>query len=83
MSKAKGYLLKFKIEIDRENCIACGTCYALDSAHFEPGEENKSKVVGGTTNGKSEGFFDDDKIGDAQEAEQSCPVSVIKVTIQT
>lgn len=53
----------------------------MDSAHFEAGAESKSKVVGGTTNGKSEGKFDDDKIKDAQEAEQSCPVSVIKVTV--
>jgi ferredoxin len=73
--------LKYKIEINREGCIACGTCYALDQAHFEPGAESKSKVIGGTSNGKSEGKFDDDKIKDAQEAEQSCPVSVIKVTL--
>ncbi|MGD6805848.1 MAG: ferredoxin [Candidatus Bathyarchaeia archaeon] len=74
--------MKYKIEVNREDCIACGTCYALDQDHFEAGEESKSKVVGGTTNGKSEGYFDDDKIKNAQEAEQSCPVSVIKVTVQ-
>ncbi len=72
--------MKFKIEIDRENCIACGTCYSLDPVHFEPSEDRKSKVVGGSTNEKSEGSFDDDKLDDAQEAEESCPVNVIKVT---
>jgi ferredoxin len=75
--------LNFKIEIDREKCVACGTCYALDPVHFEPGEDRKSKVVGGVTNEKSEGSFDDDKIEDAQEAEDSCPVSIIKVTAQS
>ena len=74
--------MKYKIEIDRTTCIACGTCYALDSAHFEPDEDRKSKVVGGVTNEKSEGSFDDEKIEDAQEAEESCPVNVIKVTAQ-
>lgn len=75
--------MKFKIEIDREKCIACGTCYTLDPVHFEPDEDRKSKVVGGVTNEKSEGSFDDEKIEDAKEAEDSCPVSIIKVTAQS
>jgi len=73
--------MKFKIEIDREGCIACATCYTLDPAHFEADAEGKSKVIGGTSNGKSEGSFDDGKLKEAQEAELSCPVSVIKVTV--
>lgn len=74
--------MKYKIEIDREKCIACGTCYSLDPTHFEPDENRKSKVRGGITNKKSEGNFDDEKIEAAQEAEDSCPVSIIKVTTQ-
>lgn len=73
--------MKFKVEVNREGCIACATCYTLDPAHFESDAEGKSKVVGGTSNGKSEGDFDDDKLKEAQEAEVSCPVSVIKVTV--
>ena len=73
--------MAFLIEIDREGCIACATCYTLDPAHFEADAEGKSKVVGGPSNGKSEGSFGDEKLKDAQEAELSCPVSVIKVTI--
>jgi len=72
--------VKFKIEIDREGCIACATCYTLDPNHFEADADGKSKVVGGSSNGKSEGSFDDEKLKEAQEAELSCPVSVIKVT---
>jgi ferredoxin len=75
-------LLKFKIEIDRAKCIACGTCYSLDPLHFEPGEDRKSNVVGGIENEKSEGHFDDENIEEAQEAAESCPVSIIKVTTQ-
>jgi ferredoxin len=73
--------MKFRIEVDREGCIACATCYTLDPAHFEADAEGKSKVIGGISNGKSEGSFDEDNVKDAQEAELSCPVSVIKVTI--
>lgn len=72
--------MKYKIEIDREKCIACGTCYSLDPVHFEPSENLKSKVVGGKTNEKSEGNFDDENIEEAQEAADSCPVNAIEVT---
>jgi ferredoxin len=74
--------LKYKIEIDRAKCIACGVCYTSDPAHFEPGKDRKSKVVGGVTHEKSEGSFDDEKIENAREAEDSCPVGIIKVTAQ-
>ncbi len=76
-----GLYTKFLIEIDREGCIACATCYILDPVHFEADDEGKSKVTRGISNGRSEGTFEDDRLKDAQEAEISCPVSVIKVTI--
>ena len=71
--------MKYRIEIDREGCIACATCYTIDSTHFVGDDEGKSKVVGGKSNGKSTGSFEDESIGEAQAAESSCPVSVIKV----
>ncbi len=73
--------MKFRVEVDREGCIACATCYTLDPAHFEGDSEGKSRVVGGSSNGKSEGTFEDEKLKDAQEAERACPVSVITVTV--
>ena len=73
--------MKFKIEIEREGCIACGTCYGVDPSHFEPDDEEKSTVVGGETDDNaSSGVFDDDEIESAREAEESCPVSIITVT---
>jgi ferredoxin len=72
--------LKFQIEVNREDCIACASCYTLDSDHFEGDDEGKSKVRGGISNGKSTGSFDDDKMTIAQDAESACPVSAIKVT---
>jgi len=73
--------VKYKIEIEREGCIACGTCYTIDSSHFEPDEEGKSTVSGGETDATaSSGVFDDEEIENAREAEDSCPVSIINVT---
>jgi ferredoxin len=74
-------VVKYRIEIDREGCIACGVCYTLDTSHFESDEEGKSIVVRGETEGsKSSGTFEDDEMEMALEAEESCPVSVITVT---
>lgn len=72
--------MRFKIEIDREGCIACGTCYTVDPAHFESDVDGRSKVVGGKSNGKSTGSFDDENIEDAKSAAESCPASVIMVS---
>ena len=73
--------MKYKIEIDRGGCIACGTCYSLDPIHFEPDGEDKSTVSGGETDASaSSGVFDDDEIEGARNAEDNCPVAIITVT---
>lgn len=73
--------MKYKIEIKRENCIACGSCYSINPSHFEPDEQGKSTVSGGETNDSiSIGKFDDTEIEIAKDAEDACPVSIITVT---
>ncbi len=72
--------MKYKIEVNREECVACGSCYATDSVHFMGDSEGKSLVVGGTKDGKSTGTFDDDLIIEAKTAADACCVSAISVT---
>lgn len=73
-------MVRFRINIERSECIACGSCYNLDPDHFEAGEKGYSKVVNGeTTSEISEGVFEDDGIADAQEAANLCPVEIITV----
>ena len=73
--------MKYKIEIDRSGCIACGSCYSIDPSHFEPDDEGKSTVIGGETDASgSSGVFNDEEVDDARSAEDSCPVSIITVT---
>ena len=73
--------MKYKIEIDRTGCIACGSCYSIDPSHFEPDDDGKSTVAGGETDANaSMGVFEDAEIDGARDAEDSCPVSVITVT---
>ena len=72
--------LKYKIEVNREDCIRCGSCLAIDPDHFESDSDGTSQVIGGRTNGKSEGSLDDDKMVMAQAAADGCPVSAITIT---
>ena len=73
--------MKYKIEIERWGCIACGACYSTDPSHFEPDEEGKSTVSGGETDANASfGVFNDDEIENARIAEDSCPVFIITVT---
>ena len=75
--------MKYKIEIERGGCIACGSCYSIDPSHFEPDDEGKSTIVGGERDASgSSGVFDDEEIEDVRDAEDSCPVSIITVTEQ-
>ena len=75
--------MKYKIEILRGGCVACGACYSTDPSHFEPDEEEKSTVIEGETDASgSSGIFDDEEIENARNAEDSCPVSIITVTEQ-
>ncbi len=74
-------MTKYKVEVNLETCVSTGACYATDTFHFESGENQKSKVVGGETdNSKSMRIFDDDRIADAKEGAKACPVSAITVT---
>lgn len=73
--------MKYNIEIKRENCIACGSCYSINPTHFEPDDQGKSTVIGGETDDStSVGEFNDEEIESARDAEDSCPVSIITVT---
>lgn len=61
---------KFKVEIDKDGCIGCAACNAVYPDNFEMGDDGKAKVL------KPEVT----DIGKNQEAADSCPVQVIKIT---
>jgi ferredoxin len=72
--------MKYEIKINRDECLVCGSCYSTDPKHFEAGEDGKSQVVDGSTNGKSVGSFNDDGIEDVKIAAGGCPVSAISIS---
>ncbi len=60
---------KYKIKIDKDKCISCGTCVALAGKTFKLNSDNKAEV-------KSGEIDDDDTI---LQAAQSCPVLAIEL----
>ena len=60
--------MKCKIKINRDECLVCGSCYSTDPKHFETGEDDRSQVAGGSTNGIFVGSLNDDGIEDVKIA---------------
>lgn len=61
--------MPYKITIDEEECIGCGTCAALCDKNYEMGDDGKAKVKNKTVN----------ELGCNEEAKDSCPVSCIHI----
>lgn len=76
--------MKLRIIIDRDRCIACGTCTIICPEVFELGVDiGKSKVKDEYTAEISEkesvGYVSKELSECVKSAEQSCPVSAIRV----
>ncbi len=73
---------EYKVTIDRDQCISCMSCVALCPDVFEMNDEDgKSQIVekfrvGGNP---GEGKIPEDLKSCAEEAANSCPVTVITV----
>ena len=72
-------MTKYKIEVDRKNCISAGSCYSLDPLHFEMDKNQKSMVKGGETNDAERQAQAQQEL-ETQQAAQACPVHAISVT---
>lgn len=71
--------MRHKIEVDRDVYTASATCYTIDPASFESNSEGESKVLGGTSKGRSAGSFGDDKMTGTETATNSRLVSVLRI----
>lgn len=73
--------ISYKIELDRERCNKCQYCIRADRFHFELGDQEKPKVKGGTiSNGKSIGYFTDERLYNALLVANTCRVRAVTVT---
>ena len=71
--------MKYKVEVNRIDCISSGICYNKDFIHFEADYKNKSAVRGGKGYEVSRGDFEDTLLDDVKTAMKLCPASAIKI----
>jgi len=72
-----------KITQKYEGCIGCGTCVALCPKFWEMVDcDMKARPIGGKMNreGEYELEVKESELGCNKDAEESCPVQVIKIT---
>jgi ferredoxin len=71
---------KMKVTIDREGCIECGVCESICPDVFELRNNEKARIVAKFRQGDNPaiGSVPDEQVACSKEAEDSCPVLVIK-----
>jgi len=65
-------MAKYKVELDRDNCIGCGACVAACPSNWEMQSDGKTQNKKDT--------IDDPEYEGNKEAEEVCPVSVINIS---
>ncbi|MBD3182455.1 ferredoxin [Candidatus Poribacteria bacterium] len=74
--------MKFKVTIDREECISCGQCWETCSEFFEENSDDGfSQVISEyrIKDNPAEGEASEDLEDCVQEAADVCPVEIIDV----
>ncbi len=71
-------MAKYKITLDRPECIGCGTCEALCPDFWEMGEDGQTTLKGSKQEGDSF-ILEVDDLGCNMEAAESCPVNCIHI----
>ena len=72
--------MRYKFFHDREGCIGCGACAAIDPDNWEMNEDGKADLKDSKEIGKSqEKKINDEKLDKNMETAQCCPVNVIHI----
>ncbi|PYG88574.1 ferredoxin [Ruminiclostridium sufflavum DSM 19573] len=60
-----------RASVDQEGCIGCGLCFSVCPAVFIMNEDGKAEAI--------EDDIPEENEGEAEEARDGCPVSVIDI----
>ncbi len=74
-------MTKFKVIHHKKDCISCGACAAIAPKYWEMDEEGLAQLKGATQKEDhwEKEFSTFEAKAENQEAEQVCPVQIIKV----
>lgn len=70
-------MAKFKIQQDRDQCIACGACWTTCPAFWEQSDDGKSTLKGNSNNALD---IEEKDLECNKKAAESCPVKIIHIT---
>lgn len=78
-------MAKYKVELNRNDCISCGSCQSINPGLFLMSKEDgKIDLKGGSpVEGKEEWVkveLDDENLDKNKQAESECPANVIHIT---
>lgn len=78
----KGMEKRYKLELNRPDCIGCAACTAVAPDHWEMDDDGKAKIKGCKTREDSwqEKDISEEDMPLNKEAAECCPVNVIHVT---
>lgn len=62
-------MVKFKVQVNKTECIGCGSCTAVCPANFEIGPDGKAQAINPEV----------EELGCNQVAAENCPVRAINV----
>ena len=71
-------MAKFKIVLEREECISCENCVTECSDSFEMGDDSWAHVKGSARVGNNDELETDD-MGCTKQAAEACPVNIIHI----
>ncbi|MFH1589538.1 MAG: ferredoxin [archaeon] len=72
-------MAKYQITYDRDGCIGAAACAALDPARWNMNSDGKADMIKAKEIKPGLWVLEVDDLGDAKDAAESCPVSVIKI----
>ena len=71
-------MAKFKVVLEREECISCENCVGSCPDYFEMADDSWAHVKGSKRVGSND-ELDTDDLGCCKEAAEECPVTIIHV----
>lgn len=69
-------IMKYYIKHNKEKCIGCGACAAMDSGDWEMKDDGKAHLVG--VKGETKEFSEKD-LSSKKETAEACPVNAIYI----
>ncbi len=70
---------RFKLQHERDICIGCGACVAIEPNFWVMNDDGRSDIIGGTHTTPDLQELELDELEENEEAARACPVDCIHI----